>query len=329
MTSIDVNSVDEEGLVFVRHNTIIGYCTCVITDQPFDSVGLYFTETITGVKRIRYLLIDPITGMKISGTKDYGPELSDLVSSQKIMRIAVAKLKSIRNSDGTINTTETLKRRYEFRLHITAISNADTRGWADYVRRLFGKKLEKSGSKYNSIDMINVIVKLITGSLSPNWNSTDVGIDPRTVSNIQGAYNAEFLPFLQNTIDNADEYNVPIQTYIYTNNVFGDIVYLDRSLTESQLSEYFITEAKTDESFKTSLTYFESFMRTDDEFLTAVINGMQVRLDRKYVARDILQSNLVSSNTFLGEYLETLDPSSDKYRDVYAQIHSNNMITGQ
>lgn len=329
MSYIDLSDVEDEGLVFVRTNNLIGYTTCVITDQPFDSVGIYYTETLTGVSKTRYLLIDPITGMKISGKNDYGPELNDLVDSMDIMKIAISKIKPVRNIDGSINEENTLKRRNEFRLHVVDIVNADTRGWADYIRRLFGKKLGKDGTKYHSVDMVNIMVKLMMGSLSPNWNSTTVNVDSRLVTGFTGALTTESIAFAQSTVSEADEFNVPIQSYIQNNSVFEEYQYINRDYTDEELSSHFLTNVRTDENFKVALSYFEDFLRTDNEFLTAVINGMQLRMDRKFVAKDMLRNNLISSSTLLKSYLDTLTPGTEQYNSVYRQLITNGMVTGQ
>jgi hypothetical protein len=194
---------------------------------------------------------------------------------------------------------------------------------------LFGKKLAKSGSKYNSVDIINIIVKLMLGDFITDWTSTNVAVDPRTVETFSDAVSTEATPFLQGEVSDADEYNLPLQGFLHSNNLFGELTYITRPHTEEELSEYFVTSAKTDTNFKTALSYFEEFFRTDDEFLTAVLNGMQVRLDRKYTVKDMLRTNLISSSPYLVDYLRTLNPASVQYSNLLAQIITNEMVTGE
>ncbi len=324
---INLSDVDNEGILFVRHNNLVGYTTCVITDQPFDAAGIYFKDNISGTEKIRYLLVDILTGMKISGLKDYGPTLEDLLNSKDIMKVAVGRVKPVYKNK-IIDQAETLKKREEFRVHITNIVSASTQGWGNYVKRLFGCKVTKDGNKYNSVDIVNVIVKLISGELSPNWNSVDVNLEHRNIETITDAYDNMSTVFAQAITSTADEYNVPIQSYIHENDMFDELRYINRTLTDEELTNHFITTIKDDTTFKNLLLTFDSFIRGDDAFLNNLLYGMQFRMDRKLVKVDLYRDNLLSTTEMLVNYLNLLPKGSPTYNKVYSQIHANEMISG-
>lgn len=326
---MNLEDVEDEGLIFVRNNTLVGLTTCVITDQPYDTVGLYFTDTITGVKKVHYLLIDVITGMRKSSVDDYGSELDDIKESDTISRISVSRLKDIFLEDGeTIDVEATARRRAEFRIHTTNIANADTRGWADYVRRLFGKRLTVSGNRYNSIDMINVIVKLILGELTPVWTSNPPGIDARVATTVSDVVTAQSMALFQGEVSDADVYNVPIQSYLVENDLFETPVDINRDITDDELRTAFNLQMLEDTAFGTVLEHFQSFLRTDTEFQAAVISGVQVRLDRKNLMIDQTIRALTDSTSYLTAYLTTLIPGSPEYIAVEQQILANYIVLG-
>jgi len=328
-STITTDEISGEGVLFIRNNNLVGCSTCILTDQPFDAAGLFFEDTITGSKKIHYLLIDLLTGMKISNISDYGPTIEDLINSKNVRNIAIRNIKNVLNDDGTIDAINTSKRKEEFRIHITKIISADTKGMAEYIKRLFGQKVNKDGYKYNSIDIVNIMFKLIIGSLTPDWNSTEVNLEQEIIENINGAINNMSVIFAQSIISDADEYNIPIQVHLRDTNLFDILKYINRPYSDSELDEYFKENIETDTAFDDALEIFSESFRTNKNFVTDLISGMQLREDRKVIKTDLYHINLVNSSKLLANYLKTLDSGSDEYKSVYKQLYINGMITNK
>ncbi len=321
---ISLEEIKNEGLLFLRSNNLLGLFTCVITGQPFDIAGIYYTENIMGVNNIRYIFIDLKNGLSISTVNDYGPILKDLVDSKEFYEIGIAELKDV-YENGVLDVEKTKDRRDEFRAHIVNILNSTPKCLEEYIKRLFGRKIYKDSNKYNSIDIVNIISNLILGeNIKPNWDINE-NEEIRIVNSEKKIYSIIANIFAQNIVENSDEYNTPIQTYLKNNLLFDNYKLVERQISKKELDDHFEEKVLTDGSLKNIFNEIEKEIRNDKEFYNAIINGMQLRIDRKYLATDLYKNLIIKNNEILEELSKKIDINDEENKKLKKQLEINKL----
>ncbi len=233
---IAVDQLPPSGIIFVRREDIYSQIVAAIIKQPFTTIGFYYRTTVTGRSVTQVILVD-VFQIKTPKWLDEGATLEHLLNDPLISQIAVKGLRPIRNPDQTINEEKTRRLECDFRTAIClAIVPGPEVSLEESLNQLFGHPVKCPTVSVTAVEMVNRVTMEIgrwedvpqNGSLSAEAMHL---LKSPAILNADHNGRIQMLRilasnFTQQEVCQPDVSDKLMQSYIVSNDLYGDLLYL-------------------------------------------------------------------------------------------------------
>jgi len=337
------SQLSDAGIVFITSNDPISRIIISITKQEFSSIGFYYKTSSTGIPQIRIITVD-IFGVRTPDWLIPGDTIYDLINNPLISQIAVKKLKPILFPDGSVDKEKTSQLHTNFRTALAQVMGMKNEmSMRDSIAQLFGYPLNTSMCGQTAIDMVNRVIYLIGrwNDVPPNDSISLESLDllhPPDHDQLKFNSKVQLMGYLSSTLNsvpvtNPDSQYRQIQSYIVSNNLLDELLYLTLPVysdvkKEKALSESIIFYRPY---LTRAISTFIDMLLTDYEFFKIVIDGIargKIKDDIDYsilknYIKDLYHSNYYSLSKIHDSLVKCHIPL-DLLHNLYQSFISNN-----
>lgn len=338
-----MENLGDFGLIFIRKDDPIGKLTSSITKQKYNIIGFYFKTNMHGKDEYKTLYYD-IYGFNNLNCKSYKipsemQNIKEIINNPLVSCVSVKPLKKLCDEEKTQDLIDTLK------LAMIKYSNdGSEKSVREWIYEMFGYPLECHTKGNTSIQFINKVMKeadiyckikqntsldpyqmAITESKKPIENNSEGKVE---LFQVLGS------GFTQSTDENIDKL---IQSYLYDNEVFGEIIEIDLP-THTKLE----IELESELSIKNYNELIKKFgynltemLTSDPKFCEIAIGGINktrnhefgcnnsIKLFSPFVI-DMMKNN---GNTFIG-YTNECGENVPLFEMKLENVFSNMLLYG-